>query len=133
MAPLYVPLSALTPDQRKRWVERQMQKNIERGRQEIERREKAAEREHAARDTKPMMYVDDSSDHPIVIFGGGQHWYNDLKDLAARKREQEWTAPERLKQPDPMLTLRTVLDRQKREAVGMKVFHISNNPISSKE
>jgi hypothetical protein len=134
-APFYLPITALTPDQRKRWAEEQLKRNQERAREAQRLQDQAMDAAAKKRDTKPLFYTDVQGDRPIIIYGGGKHFYNDLRDLAARAREEEWTARERLaaQRPNPWVTLHTALDQRRREAVGTKVFHIPSNPVSNKD
>ena len=89
------------------------------------------------KNTKPVMYVDQSTDgRPVIIVGGRGMWYEDMKEKA--KRLLEKPAPGK----DPAFghenrnvkaDMAMAIDRRKRASVGLKVFHIANNPCYKEE
>jgi len=132
--PLYVPLSSLTHDQFRRWVDRRIKQNLEMAKREKERRERTLEQEIQLRDTKPVLYVSKDNDWPIVVVGAGKVYYNDLKEMAMKRRDRaRYNTSDglpRVKFADPNVTLRTAVDQYNRGMIGLKVFHIPNNPCA---
>ena len=130
----YVPLSSLSHDQFRRWVDRRIKQNMEMAKRERERRERTLDEEIRLRDTKPLIYVSKDGEWPIVVVGAGQVYRNDLKEMAERRREKARYRTDdglpRIKFPDPNVTLRTAVDQFNRGAIGLKVFHIPGNPCA---
>jgi len=124
MVPFWVPDHVAYQEHMKRAA-----KLIEQ-RMEQQRLEKDAgfvyERDQKLKDTKPDLIIDRTDPaRAIVVVGAGEHWREDLKDMAKRKREQENPLPHLSKRN----RLINDLDRQgemvKAARKGQRVFHIS--------
>lgn len=128
MAPrLYLPLNDKA--QLRRWLERKIQRNLALAERARIAREQAPD-DYKLRDTKPAIYEYNEADRPIVVIGAGQHYRQDMREMAMRRAERPFlpNGPKNPK-PHPLLTLRTAVDKRKRAETGLKVFHIANNPI----
>lgn len=130
---LIVPLAALTPDQRQRWLTKQMQKVEAMAQRERDRRAELEDTDYhkSLRNTKPLIYVDKHPDWPIVVVGGGAMFREDMREMARKRRDypRYKEGRPRVQFPDPNETLRTIVDQHKRDRVGMRTFHIPNNPL----
>ena len=90
------------------------------------------EKERAKKDTKPAYYMNKEDRHrPIMVFGGGGMWHEDMKDKARRMRENynPLADPDRPRH-NPREDVHTALDRRMRRMTGVRVFHIANNPLA---
>ena len=119
-----------------------VKKNLERILKKIqampEEKRKEAERQILAEreriNTKPEAIVETVNGRPIVVVGAGQHWDEDLRDVARRRGEREMFDKGRKFTPlHPMETMKIALDKYNRQSVGLTVHHIKNNPISNRE
>lgn len=127
---------SLTPDQKKRWAERQIKKLVKMASDQKEAKERKLEIENSPkrRDTKPVLYLHEEADRPIIVVGSRSQFLEDLKDIARRRAEEPFLRnPDKFKRPHPMDTLRTILDMKQREKKGIKVFGPNGSNIINKE
>ena len=96
-----------------------------------------AEWEAKLKNTKPMMYVDTSTDgRPVIIVGGRGMWYEDMKEKAKRLLEKPRPSADPefgFEKRDIKADTAMAVDRKLRADKGVKVFHIANNPCYKTE
>ena len=132
MSKLMVPLSSLTPEKQRAWARKQMAKieAMAKAERELKQRRLEWANDPRRRDEKPMLIVHQAGDRPIVVVGAGQHYRQELKEIAMKRAEAPmFRNGRRNVQPNPFETLRTAADMRVRESIGLKVFHIKNNPL----
>ena len=81
------------------------------------------------KDDRPFLYIDRNGRYPIVIVSNGEMYRPDMADMARKKRERE-NMLERFPLPDVGANLYAAADKRLRNARGVTVFHISNNPLA---
>ena len=131
--PLLVPLNTLSPEKQRAYYRKHLQKIEDRARVEKAQRERMAEAVDSKEywDRKPTLYVHNEGDRPIVVVGGGHTTRAELREIAMRRAERpQFPNGRRIVQPDPWLTLKTAAEQKLRDSIGLKVFHIKNNPLA---
>jgi len=121
-------------DDLKRWAEMRIKRNMALATKAKRDAELAKDADKRLQDTKPDLYVYNDADRPIVVIGGGQYFRQELKEMAMKRAERPFlpNGPRNPK-PRPMDTIHTIVDKQRRNAVGHTVFHIQSNPISKEK
>ena len=129
---LYLPIR--TVDDLKRWAEHRLKRNIAMAKKAKINAELAKDADRRLKNTKPDIYMYNDADRPIMVIGGGQYFRQELKEMAMKRAERPFLPNgQRNPKPNPMDTLHTIVDKQRRNAVGHTVFHIKSNPLSKEK
>lgn len=134
---LYLPLSALTADQVKRFAEHRINRNLRHVKRVQERAERAFVRAINPRtnDERPAIYLHKDGPYPLIVIGAGVERLGAMKELAVRRAERPMfdntpNGEPRHKRPHPLDALRGAVEVYKRNLTGTRVFHIRQNPLA---
>ena len=130
---LYLPQNVAAELKTKKQIEVQLKRIDNMIATDARKKQMKEEWEKRKRETKPLAITQMVNGRPIVVVGAGTMWHDDMVDLAKRRGETEMFQNGRAFTPlHPMEALRIAKDKWDRQQRGTSVFHIKNNPISTR-